>query len=75
MDDDAKFAIVIIVIAIAVVAAIIILSSIVKFLIAYPFIPGLLIGLAVGIGGTLAGIKIKHWFETHKIVEVEKNKK
>lgn len=43
----------------------------VNFLIAYPFIAGLLIGLIAGIAGTIIYYRIRKWLKTHRIVEVK----
>jgi hypothetical protein len=57
--------------AIIVVIAVIGIIIIVNFLIAYPFIAGLLIGLIAGIAGTIIYYRIRKWLKTHRIVEVE----
>jgi preprotein translocase subunit SecF len=43
---------------------------IVIFLIEHSFIAGLLIGLVLGIGGTLIAPYVIRWFKAHRVVKV-----
>ncbi len=75
MSNDEKNALIIIAILVVVVIALVILFNIIKFFVTHPFISGLIIGVTVGVGGALAGVNIRHWCQTHAIVEVKKQTK
>ncbi len=69
MDDMPEWVIpVIVFVVVAIVVALII-----EFLVGHPFISGLLIGLFVGIGGTVIIYRIIQWLKTHSI-EVKETK-
>jgi uncharacterized membrane protein len=55
---------------IALVVAVVI-SLIVIFLYHHPFIAGLLVGLIIGIGGNITYSRVRQWFRSHRIVEIE----
>jgi len=67
--DDAGTAILVIIGAIAFAIVIIILYNVVSFFVNHPLISGLLIGLGVGVGGTVGFFRIRQWVKEHVKIE------
>lgn len=76
MDDEGIGTLVVIgIIIVAVIVAVILLGNLINALGKNYFWFGMLVGIPVGVGGTLGFIRIRKWVKTHRVVEVQEKDK